>query len=848
MEFVEGTDVAKMLSQQKRLHTEHAMAITAHVCDALAYAHERGIIHRDIKPANIMVGYDGVVKVADFGLAKMTHNQNSGLTQSGMAMGTLHYMAPEALMLGSAVDHRADIYAVGVMLYQMLTGKIPQGLFELPSLQVPGLDPRYDGIIGKALREDRELRYPTVLAMRHDLDAILTQPVVKVEPSAEKAPAALQTQARPQRPAGQPYRPPQPEVIVRTEKKSSPLMWVALIAMAALAAWLGLKKSGGEPTPEPIGAAGTPTAASGPSAAPPPHEALGGPSAQPSISSPASATKEAAFVNSLGMKFVPVPNTKVLFCIHETRRQDYAAYAAAVTGVDGTWKDPTTEGFTPTSRTEEHPVIKVNWTDAQKFCAWLSEKEGKKYRLPTDQEWSHAVGIGSGEKWMQDTTPATVIKNNMDFPWGSQWPPPQGAGNYSDQSRKEKAPNSVAQYLEPYDDGFPTTAPVMSFKPNNLGLYDLGGNVLEWCEDWFEITKEDRVLRGGAWNVDRRIYLLSSHRSHFMPTGRYNHYGFRCVIEVASQPTLPTKAPVVPSSAPQPTQAATTTVSTSSSTVGDPPDTTKQVVDLLALVDLKKDALRGEWTSVEDGILGGTGIESGRTGLQCLQFPHAVTSAEYDFEIVLSQKEGPTRSGFSMQFPAAGTTITLGTQVYAKMDKPWYGFLNLDGKGALGPSKDFYIWREPYVAGVKYRSTVKVRKNSLTGMMDGKVLVHWEGDLTRFKSSGEKVSDSRFLAAVASTGYGTIIHKATLTKFVPQAPQPPAPTLPTSPTTWTDTKGRSITATFKAVASGNVLLDIAGKVTSVPLNTLSAESQKLAWDYHDQSNPATTNDLTQATQ
>jgi serine/threonine protein kinase len=65
-----------------------------------------------------------------------------------MAMGTLHYMAPEALMLGSAVDHRADVYAVGVMLYQMLTGKIPQGLFELPSLQVPGLDPRYDGIIG----------------------------------------------------------------------------------------------------------------------------------------------------------------------------------------------------------------------------------------------------------------------------------------------------------------------------------------------------------------------------------------------------------------------------------------------------------------------------------------------------------------------------------------------------------------------------------------------------------------------------------------------------------------------------------------------------------------------------
>jgi hypothetical protein len=98
-----------------------------------------------------------------------------------MAMGTLHYMAPEALMLGSAVDHRADIYAVGVMLYQMLTGKLPQGMFELPSLQVPGLDPRYDGIISKAMREDREPALSSVLDLRRDLDAILTQPVVKVE-------------------------------------------------------------------------------------------------------------------------------------------------------------------------------------------------------------------------------------------------------------------------------------------------------------------------------------------------------------------------------------------------------------------------------------------------------------------------------------------------------------------------------------------------------------------------------------------------------------------------------------------------------------------------------------------
>jgi serine/threonine protein kinase len=72
-----------------------------------------------------------------------------------MALGTLQYMAPEALTLRAAVDHRADIYAVGVMLYHMLTGRLPQGLFELPSLQVPGLDPRFDTIITRALRNDR---------------------------------------------------------------------------------------------------------------------------------------------------------------------------------------------------------------------------------------------------------------------------------------------------------------------------------------------------------------------------------------------------------------------------------------------------------------------------------------------------------------------------------------------------------------------------------------------------------------------------------------------------------------------------------------------------------------------
>ncbi|MFM7605998.1 MAG: serine/threonine-protein kinase [Prosthecobacter sp.] len=200
MEFVEGTDVARMIAEQGRLHSEHAMAITAHVCDALGYAHCLGILHRDIKPANIMVGYDGRVKVADFGLAKLINGGESAMTRSGVIMGTLPYMAPESLILGTDVDRRVDIYSVGVMLYQMLTGRLPQGLFEMPSQQIKGLDPRYDMIVATALRDDRELRYSSAEDLRLELDKILTQPVLKVEASSKDAPAALDTEARPRRP------------------------------------------------------------------------------------------------------------------------------------------------------------------------------------------------------------------------------------------------------------------------------------------------------------------------------------------------------------------------------------------------------------------------------------------------------------------------------------------------------------------------------------------------------------------------------------------------------------------------------------------------------------------------
>jgi formylglycine-generating enzyme required for sulfatase activity/serine/threonine protein kinase len=690
MEFIDGTDVAKMIAKQGRLHTEHAMAITAHVCDALAYAHERGIIHRDIKPANIMVGYDGVVKVADFGLAKMTHTQNSGLTQSGMAMGTLHYMAPEALMLGSAVDHRADIYAVGVMLYQMLTGKIPQGLFELPSLQIPGLDPRYDSIIGKALREDRELRYPRVLDMRHDLDAILTQPVVKVEAAAAKPPAALETQARPQRPGGQPYRPPQPEVIVRTEKKSSPLLWVALIAMSGIAGWLVLNKDSGKSSEEPPSApvSEAPVADDvNPSAI-----TAGAPSATTSNS--ATATKEMPFVNSLGMKFVPVPITggptdgkRVLFSIWETRVQDYEAF------ISETKRPFPKPRFTLGA---DHPAVNVDWHNAVAFCEWLTErghrtgqlssKDG--YRLPTDHEWSCAIGIGDRENAAASPRDKNERMPGV-FPWGgSSAIPPTGAGNYAG-AEFNGSPTWLA--AAGWKDDFPFTAPVGSSRDDTGGLFDLGGNVWEWCQDWDDPVKGIKVLRGGRWNDPRPESQMSSSRHWLPPSAVSDSAGFRVVLQVSGD--APTTAG---------------------------PLTTTGWIDLLALVDPEKDTMSGKWTRVPGG-LHGEKLPEGK-GAQYVQLPYEVPE-EYDFRISMTHLEGNCEA--TQILSAAGRQFTWGTA--SGQSEKWAGFNMVNGKPMMLNSSGVKLPGRREV-NRRYESLVEVRRDRVTGYVDGVKLVEWKTD------------------------------------------------------------------------------------------------------------------------
>ncbi|MBL0694348.1 serine/threonine protein kinase [Comamonas sp. JC664] len=158
MEYVEGRSLREAMSAG--LTPDTGLKLILSVARAIECAHEKGIIHRDLKPENILLDGRGNVKVADFGLAGIrAPDSRLQLTATSVAMGTLNYMAPEQRRDAKSVDGRADLFSLGVILYELLTGELPLGRFKLPSAKKPGLDPRVDGVVDRLLEQDPEARY-----------------------------------------------------------------------------------------------------------------------------------------------------------------------------------------------------------------------------------------------------------------------------------------------------------------------------------------------------------------------------------------------------------------------------------------------------------------------------------------------------------------------------------------------------------------------------------------------------------------------------------------------------------------------------------------------------------------
>jgi serine/threonine protein kinase len=173
MEYVDGRNLRDLL-QSGPLPAAQARAIVAQVCDALQYAHDEGLVHRDIKPENLLLDRKGRVKIADFGLARLVGLTPTYLTLTGSheVMGTLLYMAPEQMSRSHTVDHRADIYSLGVVLYEMLTGELPLGRFAPPSHKA-AVDERLDHVVLRALAREPAERHPDAAAFKQDVEAAL---------------------------------------------------------------------------------------------------------------------------------------------------------------------------------------------------------------------------------------------------------------------------------------------------------------------------------------------------------------------------------------------------------------------------------------------------------------------------------------------------------------------------------------------------------------------------------------------------------------------------------------------------------------------------------------------------
>ncbi len=175
MEYVDGTNLRRMLAQ-KTLTAKAALAMVSPICDALQFAHEEGIVHRDIKPENILIDRRGRVRIADFGLARLLVRGQDEWTLTGtrQVMGTPHYMAPEQMERPQEVDHRADIFSLGVVIYEMLTGELPLGRFDLPSQKLD-IDVRLDKIVLRTLEKEPSRRYQHVSDVQTDVEQLSAQ-------------------------------------------------------------------------------------------------------------------------------------------------------------------------------------------------------------------------------------------------------------------------------------------------------------------------------------------------------------------------------------------------------------------------------------------------------------------------------------------------------------------------------------------------------------------------------------------------------------------------------------------------------------------------------------------------
>jgi formylglycine-generating enzyme required for sulfatase activity/serine/threonine protein kinase len=566
-EYVQGSDLFTMVCKGGALPVATAVEFLAQAAQGLAYAHSRGIIHRDIKPSNLFVDHHGTLKVLDLGLARIVHapgeidETQTQLTSLGSVIGTVNYIAPEQILDMSAADERADIYSLGCTLHFLLTGvaPVPEGSRsqkldwhlgdQRPPLSRsrPDVPEGLDRIYQKMTARDPDRRY----ANMHQLLDALTQ--FAPGPSGAQLPPPTTEWKHSGSPDSTTFADREFTSIDDTARtgEGTPrpgLGWkrpaaitlaVVLLVVAVVAI---AKRYGKDGPPPPVSRQ---SAMSGKSktamtekvemtrmaGARPRPAKLPFPMALPDVS------------NSLGMKFARIPagtfkmgapqteagsldaerpqqtvqiTRPFLLGRHEVTQKQYAR----VMGANPSHFSAKGQGAAAVKdrNTDDHPVENVTFLEAREFCKRLAAlpaevKAGRSYRLPTEVEWEYACRAGTRTVFaFGDSLSSKQANFNGKRPYGDA---PQG-------------------FM------WRSTRPLGSYDPNAWGLFDMHGNVAEWCETIYgpypggeqavQQQRERMVQRGGA-AMFPATECRSAARSFREPDMRSQYVGFRVVCE-----------------------------------------------------------------------------------------------------------------------------------------------------------------------------------------------------------------------------------------------------------------------------------------------------------------------------
>ncbi len=557
MEYIEGVNLARLVAERGPLPIAEACEYVRQAALGLQHAHERGMVHRDVKPHNLIRGADGVVKVLDFGLASVGVQGGGQLTGTNMIMGTADYIAPEQAEDTHQADARSDIYALGCTLYHLLTGRPP---FTHPSTLLKLVAHREEAPAPvRAVRPDVPEELAAVLS-RMMAKAPVDRYQTAAEVAAVLAPFADGTTIP------EPRRRPR-----RRLWTAAALAAVCMAGLAAVAAMIVVKVQ----TPD-----GKETQVTAPTGSKVDVDAKG--SVTVTLPGDAAAAAPAEITNSIGMKFKFIkpgtftmgspkdeegrydnegpqheveitkafymgacPVTKGQFAAfvkddgYQTDAEKDGKGDTGFNTTTGRWehnKPEYTWRYVGFSQGDDHPVVDVSWNDATAFCAWLSKKEGKTYELPTEAEWEYACRAGTTTRFWCGDADASL----------------KGNANIADASLQEKIGRRLASVA--WEDGYAFTSPVGSLKANPWGLYDMGGNVCQWCADDYGPYQEGcikdpkykdsankRAIRGSSWVIGPD-YCRSAYRNYNDPAYRDGGRRFSGRVAASRQDSVTTSA------------------------------------------------------------------------------------------------------------------------------------------------------------------------------------------------------------------------------------------------------------------------------------------------------------------